>query len=547
MIDVSMQPLIEGTRRPLVRWMIPAGLFLGVLLLTVATLKDYGIAWDEPPYFHAADLHIGWIIDWGTNIDEGNFNQSLSDENIKAAWRWNPYHVPHPPFSRIVSGVTKHVSSGWLDKSSGYRIAPALFFAILVAVMFMWMRVLFCVATGLFSALALVTIPNIFGFAHIAVTDLPLASMWFLTAFCFWKGLQDWKWSVVCGVAWGLGLATKFPAILIPIPLILWAHLFHRSRYANNVFSMLFLGPFIMIATQPYLWHQSGLRVLEFLYEGLSRGYRADANFPVYFYDQLYFTHQLPWYYPFFLIGVTTPEPLVFLAALSLVSLIWVRKGTSAVALFALNALFILGLGLLPGAVLHDGVRQMLPALPFLAATAGGGFYLLGEWLFSLVRRSTRFHSVAKLRGKLIGVLGLLILFSPVLDLYLCHPFQLSFYNRFVGGVRGAYQRGLELTYSMEAFTPEFVEAINTKLPNNSVINASFANFMFIYYQREGRLRADIMISDAESDYYILLNRRSVLGPRERLLMNGSKPIYLAEQLAGVPLVAVFELKTPGQ
>ena len=153
------------------RWMIPTGLFLGVLLLTVATLKDYGIAWDEPPYFHAADLHIGWILDWGANIDKGNFNQSLSDENIKAAWRWDPYHVPHPPFSRIVSGVTKHVSSGWLDKSSGYRMAPALFFAILVAVMFLWMKALFGLATGLFSALALVAIPNIFGFAHIAVTD----------------------------------------------------------------------------------------------------------------------------------------------------------------------------------------------------------------------------------------------------------------------------------------------------------------------------------------------------------------------------------------
>jgi hypothetical protein len=29
--------------------------------------------------------------------------------------------------------------------------------------------------------------------------------------------------------------------------------------------------------------------------------------------------------------------------------------------------------------------------------------------------------------------------------------------------------------------------------------------------------------------------------------MNGSTPIYLAEQLAGVPLVAVFELSTPAQ
>ena len=528
------------------RRIIPIGLFLGVVVLTGATLKDYGIAWDEPPYFHAADLHIAWILDWGTNIiEEGNVQKSLSDENIKAAWRWNPYHVPHPPFSRIVSGVTKYVSSEWLGKASSYRIAPGIFFAILVTVMFLWMRALFGVATGLFSAFALVAIPNIFGFAHIAVTDLPLASIWFLTTFCFWKGLNDWKWSLACGLVWGLGLATKFPAILIPIPLILWAHLFHRNRYVNNVFSMLFLGPLIMVATQPYLWHQSGLRVLEFLYEGLSRGYRADANFPIYFFDQLYFTHQLPWYYPFFLVGVTTPEPLLLLASISFLSLISLRKGTSTVVLFVLNVFFILGLGLLPGAVLHDGVRQMLPALPFLAATAGSGFYILAEWLLSLVRRSTQLQAVGNLRGKLTGALGVLILFSPVLDLYLCHPFQLSFYNRFVGGVRGAYHRGLEMTYSMEAFTPKFVDEINTKLPRNSIINASFANFMFRYYQREGRLRADITISDAESaDYYILLNRRSALGSRERLLMNGRTPIYLAEQLAGVPLVAVFELNT---
>jgi Dolichyl-phosphate-mannose-protein mannosyltransferase len=531
-----------------VRWMIPTGLFLGVLLLTVATLQDYGIAWDEPAYFHAADLHIAWIKDFGTNIKEGNSNKSLIDENIKAAWHWNPYHVPHPPFSRIVSGLTKSVVAGWLDKSSGYRLAPALFFAVLVTVMFLWMRQLFGVATGLFSALALVAIPNLFGFAHLGVTDMPLASMWFLTAFCFWKGLRNWKWSVACGLLWGLALATKFPAFLIPVPLLLWAHAFHRHNYSDNIFAMIFLGPFMMIMTQPYLWHQSGIRILEFLYEGLSRGYRPDTNFPIYFFDQLYYTHQLPWYYPFFLVGITTPEPLLALAAISLVSVLWVRKGTSILVLFAFNLFFVLGLGLLPGAVLHDGVRQMLPALPFLAGIAGGGFFITGKWFFEFFARWKRSHAVANLRGKLFGVLGLLLLFSPVLDLYLCHPFQLSFYNRFVGGVRGAYQRGLELTYSMEAFTPEFVNAINAKLPLNSVVNASFANFMFDYYQKEGRLRSDIKISDGESfDYYILLNRRSILGPRDRLLMNGSAPIYLSEQLAGVPLVAVFEFNKSGR
>src|SRR5918992_3628500 len=190
-----MIPNSESTATSL-RWTIPVGLFVGTLLLAGATLKDYGIAWDEPAYFHAADLHMAWIVDFGTNIHAKTLKQSLSDENIRAAWHWNPYHVPHPPFSRIVSGLTKSVFTGWLDKFSGYRLAPALFFAVLVTVMFLWMRQLFGVATGLFSSLALVAIPNLFGFAHLAVTDMPLASMWFLTAFCFWKGLRNWKWSM---------------------------------------------------------------------------------------------------------------------------------------------------------------------------------------------------------------------------------------------------------------------------------------------------------------------------------------------------------------
>lgn len=530
----------------LVRWTIPAGFFLGALLLIGVTLKDYGIAWDEPSYFHAADLHIAWIAELGTNINQGTIQQSLTDQNIKAAWHWDPYHVPHPPFSRIVSGITRSVFSVWLDKVSGYRLAPALFFALLVTVMFLWMKELFGRATGLFSALALIVMPNIFGFAHIAVTDLPLASLWFLTAYCFWKGLEDWKWSAVCGVIWGLALATKFPALLIPIPLIVWGHVFHRKSYANNIFAMLFLGPLIMIATQPYLWHQSGLRILEFLYEGLSRGYRADTNFAIYFFGQLYSTHQLPWHYPFFLVGVTTPEPILLLAIIGILSITWLRERMSLIMFFTLNAVFVLVLGLLPGAVLHDGVRQMLPALPFLAALAGGGFYFS---LLSLINLGTQLNPLKKISHytfKVTATLAVLFLFTPALDTFLCHPYQLSYYNRLVGGIRGAYARGFDITYFMEAFTPDLLRTLNDRLPQNAVINASFANFMFHYYKKEGQLRSDIEISDNQSfDYYILLNRRSALSIKERSLITGPFDTYLALRLAGVPLVAIFEFKKP--
>ena len=527
------------------RWLIPLVLFFGTLLLIGATLKDYGVTWDEPPYFHASDLHMRWITGSMENIALGELQKSLDDQSIKAAWHWNPYNVPHPPFSRIVSGIARIISSSFLDKISAYRVGPALFFALLVTVMFLWMKELFGRATGLFSALAVILTPNLFGYAHFAVTDLPLASMWFLTTYSFWKGLSSWKWSVVLGVVWGLALSTKFPALLILIPLVVWAHVFHRDKYANNLFAMLFLGPIVMVATQPYLWHQTGLRVLEFLYEGISRGYRVETNFGVFFSNQVLYSHQLPWYYPFLLVGITTSEAIVILALLGMTSLLWIRDQRSTVVLLLANAAFVLMLGLMPGAVLHDGVRQILSALPFIVALAGVGFYTLKAGLQRFAQNTLAFRGVENVKVKVSVILLGLICFSPALDLYLSHPFQLSFYNRLVGGIRGAYARGLETTYFMEAFTPAFLRTINEKIPPNASINGSFANSMFVYYQKEGLLRQDIKITSGRTfDYFVLLNRRSALSPRERYLINSTAKPYISITVAGVPLVSAFESKT---
>jgi hypothetical protein len=527
-------------------WSIPVALFLGALLLVSATSEDYGVTWDEPPYFHASDLHINWIFDFSKNLARGDVPQGLGDENIKAAWHWNPYNVPHPPFSRIVSGTAKTISIHFLNKFSAYRVGPALFFATLVVVIYLWIKELFGRATGLFCTFALILTPNLFGYAHIAVTDLPLATMWFLTAYCFWKGLTNWKWSVVLGVVWGLALSTKFPALLIPAPLVLWAHLFHRDKYANNIFSMLFLAPMVMVATQPYLWHQPGMRMLEFVYEGISRAYRPETNYTVFFLNKIYFTNQLPWYYPFYMIGITMPEPLVALAALGVFAIPWLQEGRSTVLLFFANAAFIVIMALMPGAVLHDGVRQLLSSLPFLVALAGVGYYALASWLIKAARHTKGLEHTKNLRRKVIAALFLLVCFNPALDLYLVHPFQMSYYNRFVGGIQGAYEQGLETTYFMEAFTPSFLRALNEKLPKHATINASVANFMFEFYQKEGILRDDIRIVGSQPfDFYLLLNRRSILAPRERGLISSPARPYISVGVAGVPLVLVFDFRQP--
>jgi len=518
------------------------GLFLGTFLLAALTINDYGLTWDEPDYFHASDLHIQWLADFGKNLVGGRLDNSVQDDVIKATWHWDPYHVPHPPFSRILSGLTKALFSPFMDKFTAYRLAPALFFALLVTVMYLWMTELFNRVTGLFAALTLVAIPNLFGFAHFAVTDMPLTTMWFVTTYCFWRGLKDWRWSLVLGVVWGLALSTKFPALMIPIPLLLWAHIHYRQSYQNNIFSMCFISPIIMVLSQPYLWHQTFLRILEFLYEGVSRGYRLETNYPILFFGQRSFTSDLPWYYPFFITAVTTPETILVLILVGAIA--WARSKAQReiVLLFLLNACFMFVMGLLPGAVLHDGMRQLLAILPFLAGLAGAGFFVIVRYLTEQSKKTLALQRVKHLQPKLIGILYLLLLFPPALDLFVYHPYELSYYNRLLGGIHGAYQRGFEVTYFMEAYTPEFLGRLNKELPANAKVNALFSNVMLLYYQKESRLRPDIQITDGEAfDYYILLNRRSIFTQKEDAFLASQPRIHDASRLDSVPLILIFK------
>ncbi|MBH0204075.1 MAG: hypothetical protein HP496_17700 [Nitrospira sp.] len=214
--------------------------------------------------------------------------------------------------------------------------------------------------------------------------------------------------------------------------------------------------------------------------------------------------------------------------------------------LLALNLLAILILGLMPGAVLHDGVRQLLSALPFIAALAGVGFFVLASWLVDVARRSEKLQRITNLKAKVTAALFVLLCVNPIIDLYLTHPFQLSFYNRLVGGIRGAYERGLETTYFMEAITPAFLQTLNERLPKNAAVNASFANFMFEFYQKEGLLRRDLRFGGSGPfDFQLVLNRRSALSPQDRQLMRSAMHPAESVGIGGVPLVVLFDIGKP--
>ncbi|MDW8367574.1 MAG: hypothetical protein RMK49_17155, partial [Abditibacteriales bacterium] len=124
------------------------------------------------------------------------------------------------------------------------------------------------------------------------------------------------------------------------------------------------------------------------------------------------------------------------------------------------------------------------------------------------------------------------------------HPFELSYYNALIGGVRGAVARGFEPTYWGETLL-HALDALNRLTPPNGVvcITPGGAIAYLEMYQRMGLLRRDLSLSDFsrinDADAAVFHTRRVEMADEARRLLRESQPAF-AQTLDGVPLVVVF-------
>jgi hypothetical protein len=520
----------------------------GVGILVPATSHHYGITWDEPAYFKAATLHMEWIGQVFRGAWAGKAADWLQDPVISQFWHWDPYHVPHPPLSRIFSGLTWVGTGNFLGDIIGFRLSTTLFFLVLLWVVWSWTRALTNTISAWVAMLSTLAMPHLFGHAHFAMTDIPLTALWVATAYAFWRGLEKTFWSVAFGLFLGLSMATKFPGFLIPLPLILWSIFYknNRSRINKNFFAAVFLSSLIFILVDPYLWHSTLPRILEFIQASITR-----PSFGTLFFNKIYPTSLLPWYYSFFMLGVSIPLSILFLVFSGVLASVQKFRSSPERILPVFCAAFPLILPLLPGAVIHDGVRLLLPVFPFLAILAGLGFHGLTGISSALINTRTE----KRIGGKIISVMTMGVFLVPAFySLLTIHPFELSYYNVLVGGVKGADRKGLEVTYLQEVISPQFLNQVNQLLPKGATLNGTLSQFLLIEYQTRGMLRRDIrLVTGADCDYYLVLMRKSSLRnyfdqqPEEKALIDrwgreGKEP-DLARTVQGVPLLLLYKVR----
>lgn len=295
--------------------------------------------------------------------------------------------------------------------------------------------------------------------------------------------------------------ASDLPGAILALPLLAWilrrllGRVFPRSpvwgveRPALEIWTaILAFAPVVGWLGNPAWWRDTLPRLAH--YYTLSSNRRgALPDIQIIYFGQIY-EYSLPWHNGWVLLGITVPVTILLAGAVGLFWGVGRIRSDRIPLYFLVHFLTLPVLRMLPTPA-HDGVRLFLPAFFFLAAFSGWGTMAAARVLGKLVRVPTAVSAAIAIS---------LVLIPAAVDLAHIHPFELSYYNALIGGPRGAWHRGFELTYWFDSFNDQTLEEINHRLPTDAMLqmpNVLTNPPTFQELQTLGALRGDIRLGES--------------------------------------------------
>jgi len=475
----------------------PRSFWLGPLLLALAAWTAVVLTLDGVGQYPALPDGPGLTVDEIFNISSGVEHwHALLDEGPLL---WTPagarrvfgrqgYNPDHPPLGRFAIGAAHDVGRMILPANVpkptysvfAARLAPASTFALTILLCGVvagrwWGR-----GAGVAAAMSISLMPRLFAHAHFAsletfvnltfvATVLYIGSRWCHTDSTAMNqqpqpGLP-WRVVIIAGFLFGLTLLTKMQAVLLPIPIGLWALWQWRWRAVPMMLVFGTIGLAVFFLGWPWLWLDPNAHLRDYFARSTNR-----ATLHCYYLGQTFNDRDVPWHYSYVIFLLTVPVGLHLFGFWGAIA----RRTSGSpstnaandqhsrinprVLLLSITVLFPLTFFALPGLTVYDGSRLFLMVYPLWGMLAGRGAIVIYNWF------TVRFNSR-------IATCLLAVFFAAQLPgSLLTHPCQLSYYNLLVGGPKGANSLGFESTYWRDSITRDLLVEVAERLPRGSTI-----------------------------------------------------------------------------
>ena len=540
-------------------------IFVVYLTVLVSTLNEIGLTDDVDYYMKAAIKYSDWIINTCGKILHGDFT-GFSQREIDSYWVENH---EHPPFAKLVMGFSHMIFTrllGITNNINGIRLGIVILVSLLGFVLCYTVYKYVGFIAAISSSLLLLFMPRFFFHSHAETLDAAVASTYFFSFSAYLLSRNSLRWSIIAGIVFGFALSTKLNAPFFYAAILAYWGVKNIDdfKYIKGegikfpkieiaLIIMPILGLLVFYLLWPWIWNDTLKRLNDYM------GFHL-KHYGIYFYyfGHIYEKPFAPWHAPFVMTLITTP-PLTIIAAISGIILTCItlfkvyRRYTTNIdsrqvvfyELVLINAFITIGTVAFPNVPKYGGVKLFLPFFPFLAILSGIGIQGLYEYITKKIK--TGIIDGIFQRYALTAITILIFAIPAIYSTFKIHPYHLSYYNAFIGGLQGALKAGMERQY-YDIFYTDLVRWFNRNLPKDAKVTFLPNNKEYIrsapYYKRDGILREDIRITDLSAADYLVLTHEERWREYPQLYNTYKKyPALYEISTENVPLLTVYKLR----
>ena len=554
--------------------MIPrraVGWILAVLttVLVVANQEEVGIARDEIVYMQSGARYADWWM--GVLVKAYDFDRlvnlkldgTISKDRITKTFGGagaTDNNREHPPLMKTLFGFSHRIlHHGFgVDEVTAFRMPSAILHGVLVLLVFLMVLELWGFAEAIVSALLVMFLPRAVFHAGLAAFDAPVMALWFATVFAYWRCLDGRKWPWQAGVVFGLALATKHNALLLPFALGLHhviagirarglpGILLYRWRV---IVSLAVLGPLTLVALWPWLWFDPYTHLKDWLV--------FHTNHTHYNFEYLganWNAPRFPWHVALVTTAFTVPVVTLFGSMLG--TGVWFARrreltdGRMPGLLLALSVAASMVPFFLGSTPIFGAEKHWMPALPSICIAAGIGTVWAARQLAALVPVGGM--NALWIKRGVLAVACTAVVLAAAVETITAQPYALTWYNAVAGGAPGGADRGMNRQFWGVAARGTLPILAHDAPPKSRPVYSHDASPAWGFYVKRGDLPKTLPDAGREesgiaaSQYAIVIHERH-FNRHDYLIWKAYgtvQPMFVL-RTHGVPIVTIYKRPVP--